>query len=70
MHPQGVVELWQRPEVYINCMSPRNPAACSGNCYSAVPSGEISHFRSLPAKYGLTPKFNRGLAAGEAGDVL
>jgi len=41
-------------------MSPRNHADCD-----AILSGEIITGRTLLAQFGLTPKFRRGLAAGD-----
>ena len=48
-------------------MSPRNHAACVGNYCDAILS---SHFRSLLAQFGLTPKSKRGLASSDPGEVV
>jgi hypothetical protein len=67
VQPHRDVELRQRPEVYITCMSPRNHADCVGNYCDAVLSG---HFRSLLAQFGLMPKSKRGWAASDPGEAL
>ncbi|MGZ0172709.1 MAG: hypothetical protein ACKVHE_24480 [Planctomycetales bacterium] len=48
-------------------MSPRNHAACIGNYCDAVLSG---HFRSLLARFGLTPKSKCGLAVSDPGEAV